>query len=433
MKKIWEKIINIGVKDGLALAEVSKIKLLNKIAFIASFASFTIDGFLFHFNEGHSILNLLTSILPAFILLFNHKGFYREARIWTCIFYPVAISYYAAQDGAAMGEFTIFLVLIILAFILFESDSKLRDLSVFWNTSNAIGLYLYIHNTFELNPIASNTVGSVMIFLASVIVLSYMIIFYQKEINLKKEQNDKYLKDLQDKNLELERFAFISSHDLKVPLKNIIGFSALTSNSIKDANFDSASDYLDIINTNARRMDHLIEDTLEIISYDKKHSKCKKVNLDKVFDQVIELIAGTIEERNVKIIKHKKLPKIKAIKSEMLSCFKNLIENAIKYNESENPSIEIDFSTSGDNHYLSFKDNGIGLKEDQYEAIFEMYHRLVRQDDYEGTGLGLPICKKIVEKIGGKIWVESEVGKGSTFYVELPKMEEEGLEGERAE
>ncbi len=422
MKHYWDLIINLGIYDWQEQSEVARIRLLNKLAFLCIlFAALLLVVRLCTTLEALPS-NLFATFYPCLILYLNKKENYHKARILACFGYPIAIFLIILDEGAALGEFSIFLVLIVLAFILFDNNKKIRNIAIFWTSLVSFISYAYVYFGYEVNPVASNFIGTLVLFQSCVLVLSYMIIFYQKEVLFKKKQNEKYLLDLQKKNLELEKFAFISSHDLKVPLKNIIGFSKLTSSSLKDSNIESAADYIDIIHTNARRMDNLIEDTLEIISYDKKHSKSKKVNLNKVVDQIIEMISGTIQEQNVTIIKHKKLPKIKAIKSDMLSCFKNLIENAIKYNERENPIIEIDFSTSGENHYITFKDNGIGIKENQYDAIFEMYQRLVRQDEYEGTGLGLPICKKIIEKIGGKIWVESKIGEGSIFYLKVPTL-----------
>lgn len=425
MKHYWELLINLGIHEWLDTGEVSRIKLLNRLSVICIIiAIFTL---FIRIATAPTVIpsNVFAAFYPGLILYLNHKHKFKMAKILACFGYPIAILFIIIKEGAALGEFTIFQILIVLAFILFDNDKKIRNASILWTTLISFGSYTYIYHSFDVNPVASNFIGTIVMFQSCVLVLSYMITYYQKEIHIKKKENEKFLESLQQKNLELEKFAFISSHDLKVPLKNIIGFSELTSNSLKEANFESATDYINIINSNARRMDNLIEDTLEIISYDKQNTKSKKVSLDKVIDQITEMISQTLKEQNVKIIKHKKLPKIKAVKSEMLSCFKNLIENAIKYNESDEPRIEIDFSTSGDNHYLTIKDNGIGIREDQYDKIFEMYQRLFRKDEYEGTGLGLPICKKIIEKIGGKIWVDSKVGEGSIFYVRLPKLIEE--------
>lgn len=425
MQEIWRKAVNIGIKEGLDYAEISKIQLLNKICLIATVVALSIDLSLHLLYQNLHWTGPIASIIPLGFIYLNHKEKYLIAQALTCFFYPLIITLSASVEGASLGEFTIFFILFILTFILLENENKLRNASIIWNCLNCIGLYLYIDYTFEANPIASNTVGTIFTFLACVFVLSSIILFYQKQIARKKKENDKYLEDLQKKNLELERFAFISSHDLKVPLKNIIGFSGLISTSLKDDNIQSAEDYLNIINSNARRMDSLIEDTLEIISYDKHHSKIEIINLNDILDQVLNLLAHSITIKKVNFRKINQLPKIKAHKSEMLSCFKNLIENALKYNNSSSPCITIDCSSSGDFHYVTIKDNGIGIPEKKFDKIFEMYERLVRQDDYEGSGLGLPICKKIVEKIGGKIWVDSKVGEGSTFYLRFLKVQEE--------
>ena len=355
------------------------------------------------------------------ILILNYKQHFKIARIAACFLFPISIAIITVSEGAALGEFIIFFVLVVLAFILLDFNKLLRNLCVAWIHVLSFSTYLYITYTFEVNPIASNKIGTIILFASCVLVMSYLIIFYKDEISHQRKIQDELLAKIKKKNIELERFAFISSHDLKVPLKNIIGFSDLISIALKDSNVVEAYEYANIINKNAIRMDCIIQDTLEIISYDNVQNQSTDIDLDLIIEQTKDLIARTIKENNVTINIKEKLPIILGAKSEIFSCFKNLIENAIKYNTSGAPIIEFDYVEQGSNYIISISDNGIGIDNKQYKNIFEMYQRLVRQDQYEGTGLGLPICKKIIEKNNGEIWVESEVGKGSTFYVKLPK------------
>jgi light-regulated signal transduction histidine kinase (bacteriophytochrome) len=127
-----------------------------------------------------------------------------------------------------------------------------------------------------------------------------------------------------------------------------------------------------------------------------------------------------IKERNVKII-IKKLPIIHAPSSHIQDLFLNLLQNAIKYNKSSIPTININYKSTEKSHVISIKDNGIGIDKKFYNDVFFVFKRLHTKNEYDGTGIGLAICKKIVEQNKGQIWVESELGKGSTFYISFPK------------
>lgn len=421
MKSIWDKVINLGISEELASSEKSKIRLINRLSVIAALGGLVIFfGSLFLFPETFFWTEIFVVLFPILFLYFNHSRKYIISKLFICAVYPSAISFQICMDGATSGEFTLFLLFGLLGYVLYEKDKKTIGLLLLWNGLNSVCSYLFVIYSFKENIICTNVLGTIIVSQLSIIVAAYIISFYQKEIADQRNYNEKMMEDLQRKSLELERFAFISSHDLKVPLKNIIGFSELISSSIKEDNLQSANDYCKIIHTNARRMDNLIEDTLEIISYDKRHAEFESIDLNKVIDQVELLISNSYSQRNYSIQMHSTLPVIKGVKSELLSCFKNLIENSIKYNHGD-PLIEIDCSSIGDYHYITFKDNGIGIPAHKVDEVFDMYVRLVRNDDYEGSGLGLPICKKIIEKMGGSIWVESKEGEGSTFYLKFLK------------
>ncbi len=425
MRLYWNKLINLGIIESLNVSEIARIRLLNKLAIITFFAASILQCIRILTQSNTVTTSSFAIAIVLAVLYLNYKLYYKTARVLSCFLFPFAVALITISEGAALGEFIIYLVLIVLAFVLLDYNKLIRNLCVAWVHFLSFASYIYITYSFDVNPIATNKIGTIMLFAACVLVMCYLIIFYQEELLHERKIQDTLLNKLQKKNLELERFAFISSHDLKVPLKNIINFSELSIDSLNNLNTEEATEYIDIINKNASRMNNLIEDTLELISYDNKHSLDVEIDLNNTIEQIISLLLNTIYEKNVSIRKLKPLPKIKGVKSEILSCFKNLIENAIKYNNSSSVRIILDFVEVGSDYIISVKDNGIGIDEKQYGKIFEMYQRLVRQDQYQGTGLGLPICKKIIEKNKGEIWVESAVGEGSTFFIRLPKIVEE--------
>jgi signal transduction histidine kinase len=230
-------------------------------------------------------------------------------------------------------------------------------------------------------------------------------------------QNNKLLSS----NKELERFAYIASHDLKEPLLNINSFSKLLSKEIENTDNEKLKGYANIINTGSDRMYQLVESILEFSKLaDGKVLKFDRVDLNQILEQVRQSLEVKILEENVSL--HvKDLPNTYGSASLLSSVFKNLIENAIKFNTSGHPKIEIDYKEENNKYLFSIKDNGIGVKGDFKESIFEMFNRLNIRNEFQGSGMGLSICKKIIELHKGEIWVENNKSEGSTFYFTIPK------------
>ena len=240
-----------------------------------------------------------------------------------------------------------------------------------------------------------------------------------------KASNHKLLKvneELKKSNEELERFAFIASHDLKTPLHNIINFARLLHKKNQDGKYEEVKEYLPFILEGGERMSHLIEDVLEYSKLSKENQESDRnvIHLGEMIEEISMSISEYLHDRNAVIVQNNPLPSFYGNPSKMFILFKNLIENGIKYNESPHPTIKI-YATKGQEGYtLCFEDNGIGIEAEYYDRIFQMFTRLHTHDKYEGTGLGLATCKKIVDEFGGKIGLESELGVKTVFSIELP-------------
>ncbi|MEM9718474.1 MAG: ATP-binding protein [Bacteroidota bacterium] len=240
-----------------------------------------------------------------------------------------------------------------------------------------------------------------------------------------KESNQKLLKaneELKNSNDELERFAFIASHDLKTPLHNIINFSSLLHRKHQEGNYEEVKDYLSFILEGGKRMNHLIEDVLEYSKLTRQNCEEDRelLSLEEIVDEIELAISGYIEERNARIIRRTSLPGFIWNRSKIFMLFKNLIENGIKYNEETRPIIYIYTEEVMGRHFLHVEDNGIGIEAEYHEKIFQMFGRLHTHDMYEGTGLGLATCKKIVDEFGGEIRIESQLQVKTIFSIELP-------------
>ena len=239
----------------------------------------------------------------------------------------------------------------------------------------------------------------------------------------KRRQAEEALKRTADElarsNADLKQFAYSASHDLREPLRSIAGFVRLLEKRYRGKIDEKADEFIDFIIDGVKRMDSLIHDLLE---YSRVDTKCKDfgpVNCSIALQEAVNNLRSAIEESGAELT-YDLLPTVIADSSQLSRIFQNLISNAIKFRGNEPLKISISVQQKGDEWIFSVKDNGIGIDPQFFERIFVIFQRLHTISEYEGTGLGLTICKKIVERHGGRIWVESEPGKGSTFFFTLP-------------
>lgn len=227
-------------------------------------------------------------------------------------------------------------------------------------------------------------------------------------------------KQLRMTNEELERFTFITSHDLKEPLRNISSFTGLLQRRLKNNLDDETSMYFEFIKKNTKQMHVLIEDVMRYSHISNENNvKTTLLNVNDVVYRAIKEVSNTINIKHAEII-YKNLPSVLANEEHLILIFKNLIENGIKYNKNETPIIKIKGRHTGDGYTLfSVKDNGIGIEPEYHERIFKMFRRLHNRDAYSGSGLGLSLVKKLIERQGGDITVQSYPNKGSTFFFRL--------------
>jgi len=275
-------------------------------------------------------------------------------------------------------------------------------------------------------------VGLTMVLLGIIAFQLYIARRKTKRMNSKLE--DKVMsrtKELEEMNKrlllsndELQRFAFIASHDLKEPLRNIGGFITLIKRRIEQKHYESLDEYIQFVEKSNLQMVELVETILEYSKVDFMSTETNQyTDVQKEILKVCELLAESFSRRNVQLFVDD-IPNVQCNPSVIKTVLKNLIENALKYNKSESPVIRISSNNEGGRFNLIVSDNGIGIAPKHHQKVFDMFVRLNKREEYSGSGMGLAFCKKILMNNGGSISIESEEGKGSKFKVTLPIFED---------
>lgn len=241
-----------------------------------------------------------------------------------------------------------------------------------------------------------------------------------KELNYSLEARSK---ELERSNKELEQFAFVASHDLQEPLRMVTGFLTQIQNKYKDQLDEKGEKYINFSIEGANKMKAIINDLMLYSRAGKFDKDLEVVELDKVMGDIQSLLRRKLNDLNA-TLDIEKMPVIKGYYGPIRQVFQNLISNSLKYSRNEvPPQIKVGYLEKKDEWEFFVQDNGIGIEEEYYDKIFVIFKRLHRYNEVAGTGMGLTVCKKIIENLGGKIWLESKYGEGSTFYFSIPKFE----------
>jgi signal transduction histidine kinase len=232
-------------------------------------------------------------------------------------------------------------------------------------------------------------------------------------------QRKQLIDELERKNKELNDFTHTVSHDLKSPLVTINGFLGYLDRDIQNGNHERIQNDFQRIQEAVKRMQQLLNELLELSRIGRMINKPEAVEFEELVREAMDIVHGRLKTRNVSVHIQPNLPAIHGDKPRLVEVLQNLLDNAVKYmGDQPNPSIEIGSETVADGEIIFFvRDNGIGIDPQYHERIFGLFNKLDAKS--EGTGIGLALVKKIIEVHGGKIWVKSEPGKGSTFYFTL--------------
>ncbi len=331
------------------------------------------------------------SALYIVAMVYYTGGIYSSFIFWT-ITLPVVATLIAIRVGLIYYT-TILAIIIYFGFLILNEQG--------FETPNVIPKDF--QTTYNI------VINQVLIMISMVAIL----IFYYA-------QNQSYNQRLKISNENLERFAAVASHDLKAPLRNIVSFTQLLKRKLKKQEDEGIVEYLGYIEQNGKQMNQLIQGLLNFSKLEKvQRIDFETVDLNEVLTEVQHHLKTDITNKKATILATN-LPTIKANKLQISQLFQNLISNGVKYNQSESPKIHVTYQQENRQLNLFIQDNGIGIEEAYFDKIFEMFSRLNTAAEFQGTGIGLAICKKIALLHGGDLSVFKSSAQGTTFKLSLP-------------
>ncbi len=423
LSQIIHRISNIGLKDDYDVFEKTNSILINQIQLmIVVYLFFFVVRDLFIGGSDFYLTMVIFLTMIGFFFL-RKRISYMAAVYFQLITCLIAIAVEQMSHANLLKVETLYLTNFLLSTILLSSV-KVRIIFGVFIYLLYISIESYVRH---FNITAINTVEPIDNFLMVLFSFYMVMLVTYRYFSLIKDliqRQLKLLESLQQKNGEIERFAYVTSHDLKQPLRSISSFSGLLKRFINDpTKAEKNLEYLNQIETSAGRMNNLVEKILGFSKIDKADGGIEKVNLNTIVQEFKNSNAILLQRKKVRI-ESEELPTVYGNKLNLSLLVQNLLENGIKYNQSELPYIRIESKTQKDKHELTFRDNGIGIPIEAQETIFEPFKRL-HSKNYEGTGLGLSICKKIVTDQNGQIKVstDKEIG-GTKFIISLPKLED---------
>lgn len=431
LQTTWKRIINAGIEEGMPFSEAKFFLFTNYMSVIAAVG---IAGYIPYSivsgNYALAIIQAADVLAVMGVILLNLWGSYTAARFTYIIVINSLVLINSCYIGYESKMHEFFYLTNIIPFFVFPIKQVKNICMGMFCALAGFGLYYYMYPYFEAYNLSVsdqvsisyiNSVVKFVLFAGSIFVLAW---YNTKSENTLADSNGKlseYARDLERSNSDLENFAYVISHDLKAPVRNITSLLQLYIKRHAPEN-EAGGEFLQISLTSSQRLTKLIEDMLAYSRIGKNLPTESTVDTNQVINTIKLELSERIKDTNALVVIARPLPTLYRVHSSMMyHVFQNLITNGIKFNKSETPTVIISHEDAGTHYRFKVQDNGIGIKSENRKGLFNMFRRLHTAEEYEGTGIGLAICKRVVGLYNGKIWIESEYGAGTTFYFDIEK------------
>ncbi|MCX6199043.1 MAG: ATP-binding protein [Bacteroidetes bacterium] len=429
---IYRSLVNLGADAVTEINDRKHVRISNFIALIYFGGSmlYLSFGIIWEKWEWFGIISGL-SLSSIVLLVMNAFGKIDASRILFIVLMNFALFVSAVYIGPHAQGLNYFIISVVIPFLFF--DIKKVGFITIGVVLPLLFIYAYefVEPYFSANhfliddQILLARMGVILQFMLMLLAV-YQFVFYnrkaEKELESSNAQMMLQTSELKRSNSDLEQFAYIISHDLKAPVRNISSFMNLLLNKYGSTLHPEAKEFVDYSHLGAKRLERLIDDVLAYCRIGTNLPKPIPVNLNDVINTIRFELRDKLTATGGQININRELPVVNNVHSSLMyHVFQNLISNGLKFNKSEVPTINISCTNSLNFYTFTVSDNGIGISKEYSATIFQMFKRLHNEHEYDGTGIGLAICKKIVEYYHGEVWFESEDGKGTTFHFTVRK------------
>jgi signal transduction histidine kinase len=413
LHKIWETISEFGIDYQQGERNKFRAKLLNRLIFIALCASVVMFVLQVIIYFSFPIVTLTNVAFEIFLLWLCYLGRMNWALHLMFFIFPLRSVIVSATVNGGTGEHSILMAIGFCGLIFYENKKWFQ-----------IGAVLYVSLLYACFKFYLQSVGIVgnngiffdVITFPIVLIAMYIIVTtYQSQISFYEQNKLKLIQDLENKNQELEQFTYIASHDLKTPLRNVSSHLDLIQRYIAQERFDKIDVSINFAKKGVKQMYALLNDILEFKNIAAQAQSDETTSLKAVVTRIKNSISHRVK------LTFSDLPTLNMRDHDVDILFQNIIRNAIIYNQSPQPEINIKYELTHKTIKISILDNGIGIDPKYHELIFHFFKRLHNEDNHEGTGIGLGLCRKIARNYGGDIAVISPLPQGgSCFVITLP-------------
>lgn len=423
--QLFNYIKSIGVSADFP-EENSITSMMSIMSLCTALGSFAISlvAFLITGDFVYSMVTFGIGVTYSIIVILHAFYLIKEARFYFSAIAPYWSVCALLSIGGYFGHGAVSLCTIGVTYMFYKNQPLFRNGLIVYNIFLFLLPTLYVSFNEPFFGIINYPIDELVCFILCVGWLSLVFFTHEEKNSALITSLSTKNKQLNQKTLEIQRFTHIASHDLKTPLRNIISFLNLIKLDLQKNKHDQLETYIDIAESAGIQMNLIIEGVMEITStnYYNQPTNTRVLDFAAIAEKAIKVLAEEIQQKRA-IITYDKLPNYRINEKEFLIVFKHIIHNGITYNQSSIPTIHISTEETATSIILNFKDNGIGISEQYHTQIFDYFKRLHLHEEYTGTGLGLGICKKIIERYEGTITVSSKPEKHSIFSIVLPKLE----------